>query len=1036
MPNLELPSNAERQASKAATLSAFAGLSLPGVRSDLIQLLQLIRSNSMFEEYTKHDISHVDRMLPLLDWLIPADTQAIMTPADWLLIVLATYFHDLGMLITREEFENRNLSAFSEFKNSILQDESQSTQDYLARINRLSEDEAERFLYQEYVRQHHASRIRTWIEGKPNAELGITEAAAAEMARITLPLQDVFAEDLATVCESHHLSDLDDTTKYPISRPYGSTDQETANVQYAAALLRTIDLLDITTDRAPAIAFRIINPRDPISQQEWVKQGAVRTVRAKVTQDSEGNLDPKLPKEGIEVHARFDHAEGYFGLTSYLSYAEAQLRQTYTWIVKSNRKYGSLFYFPWRFIDVSNIEAKGFIPRPFSFSLNQDKILELLTGHTLYNETSVVIRELIQNAIDAVRIEFDRDVARKGKIELRWRSAERVLEVLDNGTGMTQEIIEQNFLSVGTSYYQSPRFREAHPSFHPISRFGIGVLSAFMVADQVEVITSHPDDPDARKLELRTVHGRYLIRLLDKRNDTEAKEIGPHGTMVRLYLRPSADLEDIVALAQKWIVVPACSITAFIDGKPSGSVGYESVKVALEAVINSTTSLDYLTEDKEGIRIVQLEEEGVSLAYAVRWSSYFKEWSFITTSNAPIRRRLGTCVEGIRVQTGAPGFSEGGSSSTTILAIANACGARAPKTNVARSGFEYNSEYERTLRQIYGLYTQHVINELNDMQEKRNQSLTWAASEATYLLAPLTDTEKAISSRELLSALKSTPILLVEEDGVRKTVSANHLAERESFWTIEGPLPSHIEYLLREIAGPASMTKLLQALQPTGSDLPDGPLLCTRLHGSLNSQLIYNQWQVAELRGNEERRRSEARWIKSGGSTAWSARLSDDSSGRWFSVLHVIVDMLRTISASRDYSYNLAQPVRIPLRGVSASGFDSNHSAVSLNSELYLLPGTQWIEILNGGADDTPIEERDPADPSLIALGFMLAANGLPFEYFQERFIPTMERQSDLFNYVNLEKYLRLRQRLEWRIYDASQWQRWGKGKPGSSWGY
>lgn len=79
MPQLDLPSRAEQRASHASNLSAFAGLSLPSVRSELTQLLQLIRANSMFEEYTKHDISHIDRMLALLEWIVPAETQEIMT---------------------------------------------------------------------------------------------------------------------------------------------------------------------------------------------------------------------------------------------------------------------------------------------------------------------------------------------------------------------------------------------------------------------------------------------------------------------------------------------------------------------------------------------------------------------------------------------------------------------------------------------------------------------------------------------------------------------------------------------------------------------------------------------------------------------------------------------------------------------------------------------------------------------------------------------------------------------------------------------
>ena len=49
----------------------------------------------------------IDEMLEILDWLIPKDTKAIMSPADWLLTVLAIYFHDLGMLVPPEEYERK-----------------------------------------------------------------------------------------------------------------------------------------------------------------------------------------------------------------------------------------------------------------------------------------------------------------------------------------------------------------------------------------------------------------------------------------------------------------------------------------------------------------------------------------------------------------------------------------------------------------------------------------------------------------------------------------------------------------------------------------------------------------------------------------------------------------------------------------------------------------------------------------------------------------------------------------------------------------
>lgn len=78
----------------------------------------------MFSEYTMHDISHVNGMLALLDIIIPEATVNQMTKADWLMVVLAIYFHDLGMLVTNEEFSHRESNAdFQTYKNKALQNQ-------------------------------------------------------------------------------------------------------------------------------------------------------------------------------------------------------------------------------------------------------------------------------------------------------------------------------------------------------------------------------------------------------------------------------------------------------------------------------------------------------------------------------------------------------------------------------------------------------------------------------------------------------------------------------------------------------------------------------------------------------------------------------------------------------------------------------------------------------------------------------------------------------------------------------------------------
>ena len=63
--------------------TCFSGLNLLHVKRQVAQLLQQIGGQGIFDEYTRHDISHIDVMLGMLtDCIIPERTQDIMSKAD------------------------------------------------------------------------------------------------------------------------------------------------------------------------------------------------------------------------------------------------------------------------------------------------------------------------------------------------------------------------------------------------------------------------------------------------------------------------------------------------------------------------------------------------------------------------------------------------------------------------------------------------------------------------------------------------------------------------------------------------------------------------------------------------------------------------------------------------------------------------------------------------------------------------------------------------------------------------------------------
>ncbi|MFD9131836.1 ATP-binding protein [Streptomyces bottropensis] len=1030
-----LPSQAEKMAQGACTLQPFQDINLLGIRNSVEELLAGIGKGGIFEDYTKHDISHIDAMLESLDWIIPNEAKNQLTPTDWLLTVLAVYFHDLGMLVTKDEYRQRDQSSFQAFKNDVLLSDDNNGRDYKARVGELEAKglDTEKFLYQEFVRYHHAVRVRNWITGNATKEYGVTDVAVGEVSRLLDALPYVFRKDLALVCESHHLDDLDNATKYSVSKPYGTRAQETANVQYAAILLRTVDILHVTSDRTPSITFRILNPSDPTSQLEWAKQRAVTSVRAKLASNSEGELDPALTPDSIEVHALFREGNAYFGLIAYLQYAEQQLRLSYDWVARSNRLYASPLTFPWRSIDTHNIHVEGFLPRQFDFNIDREKILDLLTGHTLYNDSNVVLRELLQNSLDAVRLQEEISACNTGRVAITWDSKNRTLEVRDNGSGMTQEIIENNLLKAGSSRYQEPDFRKKYPNFSPISRFGIGVMSAFMIADQVEVLTSHPEEDEARQLELRSVHGKYLVRVLPKEEVDET--IRSHGTIVRLTVRHSAEIDDIFETACRWIVVPGCTVTCKIDDSEEVPVGYKNIKEALEDFLIKTSliSRDQLASKK--VRVDVAEKGNSTIAYALRWNEFFRQWEFLKTNSISPSPRFsfrngytvrerdhrthfspGICVEGVRVESAAPGYRD----TQGIFGLVNVRGQGAPRTNVARSSLDETPEKTALLNSIYEAYCDHIQGQADLLHRENGYSLTWACSEAQYLAASLNGGNMTPHSFRLLqSAIQRVPMTVLEEGGVRRKASIEEIRTLPEIHMRISNFADHVEALLREVSADVSLQSLLDFLGNSEESIPaEWTLLCSRISGfGILEEHLSSEWELAVLSGRMDQRSCSVAWRRPASTPRWTPGLNSRGAME-------MIDHLAIMSSDGNRDVRLRNVVRMPMGSVETTGFSDRYMGVKVGNEQYLLNNHPWAWAVDATIHE--FSEKEVLTQRLTILAWMVTHAAMGYRGFDAEEIYRRLSSSEFnMEYLSFQQFQDSCEAASTRqIFDSSRWTR------------
>ncbi len=803
----------EIRAQEVQKLARFRSVNIPQIRDKITQILSFIGTNHIFDEYTKHDISHINAMFDLADKLIPEQTKKHMTSTEWLMLSLAIYFHDMGMVVTKNEYKEREKSDFPTYKVKVMNGD--YGPDFAAKVRIMSEPE--HFLYQEFVREHHAERVCDWIQGNKNIKWGEADVIYNEIQDIFRNLDDLFRRDLGTVCLSHHKNDLNDTEKYKLAVRYDNSQDSKVNLQYISIILRTADLLHITMDRTPTIAFRLISPNDPKSLVEWQKQMAVRSVETTSRKTCRENPNDEIVMDTIAVSAYFsdmNEAEAFFGLTAYLKYAREQINSDSKIVAESEKTInGENYHFPWKYIDEKDIEAKGFEKRQFQFSLDQEAILHLLVGHTLYNDSSVVLRELTQNCLDA--ISYQRFLEAKsgsiftdGLITIDWNSDKRVLTFTDNGTGMTMFDIENYLLRVGASKYRDEEFMKQNKDFYAISRFGIGILTCFMIADDIDITTSTTESEEAICLSIRNVLGKYLVKYVQK--SSLDSPINKHGTQIQLYIHEDVDMMQIEQNIRKWIVYPEAKVELIIDKTDPLKIGYSSPKQALERYYSNRSS-EY--------KIEETTKNGVTLAYATRYNRYYDDYQIAVLGNRGNSSALegcpiGTCIKGVLVDSNSPGYNE-----IYLVACCNVGGNSDAQTNVARSALESNSGKKRLLQNIYELYAEHVSNQF-DRKYQCFGSYNRAASESYYLINPLIGDdyydargEEMIADKDLLyDALNRLSLIILEHEGSQKAVSPASVMKIPSITIIDNRALRAAEYLLGEANTQISFIQLLKFL--------------------------------------------------------------------------------------------------------------------------------------------------------------------------------------------------------------------------------
>ncbi len=186
-------------------------------------------------------------------------------------------------------------------------------------------------------------------------------------------------------------------------------------------------------------------------------------------------------------------------------------------------------------------------PAGDAFQVDLRGVVDLFARH-LYSSPRVYLRELLQNGVDAI-------TARRGsgapdatdRILLR-PLADAGLDVVDTGIGLTRDEAAELLATIGRSSKRDLQLGGGREEY--LGQFGIGLLSAFMVADEIEVVSRsarpRPDGRAPRPIHWRGfTDGRYTLTEIADDDPALAPLGAATGSAVRL--RPRRDLEHWLA---------------------------------------------------------------------------------------------------------------------------------------------------------------------------------------------------------------------------------------------------------------------------------------------------------------------------------------------------------------------------------------------------------------------------------------------------------------------------------------------------------
>lgn len=554
-------------------------------KNNLPKALATISAN--FPHYSLHDASHSNTILKNIESFLGEERIRSLSPTDTWLLLMASYTHDLGMVVFYNVLSQNWLSEeFQKYLKEISNNSSDKAlvnaakritdiKEYIKSDKYDDKNEIEEIwpleirndvtlLTADFYRRTHQQRSKDMLQGHEEEFFEVSDNFYINQ----LPKR--FSDVLAEIAYAHGIDFYEVLERLEfIANGYGT---DKMHPRFIAYMLRLGDLLDVDDKRFSIYDEKVLGKLPHTSEVHKAKHAAVKHLL--------------ICPDSIEVTLDCKTDEVYRAARQWFDWLIDEVdKQSKEWSLIAPKNLTGLP--PVIINDKIKILYKSAHPKKelmnLRFAISNQKVFEIFEGGAIYeNPGFVFLRELVQNALDASKIQLWKDIQRgvynftlkphlivnyaledaevndENIVKLIrfpndipdqiWRNYEIILkidwgdnndslsiEIQDKGTGISELDLIRMTHKVGESRKRDKDFKKFETSIpfwlKPTGAFGIGLQSIFLVSDEF-IIQTKAENEEAKEVIFRSAKMNNYSSITDNKPQGQKR-----GTTVKVSIQ-------------------------------------------------------------------------------------------------------------------------------------------------------------------------------------------------------------------------------------------------------------------------------------------------------------------------------------------------------------------------------------------------------------------------------------------------------------------------------------------------------------------